>query len=1306
MGAGSSTARRSKKKKPASQNAQQQQRAGGGVDVVGTEDLRHEALPEHDAIQHAASPASLTESRGDTVVATSRTDADAAVVKELQQQGGDAERRDDGRDAGVSGGANSATKAFGGASKWKIAKKVTKSVGVSSLLKRNLELFSFRRPHEDNASGDGRTLSELLDDGDLDVDDIDVERLPKRQRRKVLKRRLRELQLKKRNLYTIPEDVMKSKKLEKLDVSWNQLETISEEMFGELRELREVDVGFNNLTYIPESIEECEFLDTLICRHNKIRFLPGSLHALVSLRELDASNNTLVQFPHEVRELVHLERLDLSHNEIERVGKTLGTVPALEELCLQHNTIPALPTEIGRLNVLKILRINDNKLTELPKEVSMCTMLVLLDIGKNQIRALPKELCRCARLRVLRANDNQISTFGRDFSSLRKLDTLDLSDNQLTLFDVNMEKWRRLVTLDLSNNDLTVVSSRIGFLETLKNVGLDGNRKLVIPPRVVTLGTHAIKSYLRTVAKEHDTLQKRIEIFNSSVAGSTVGSSDNFDYLLDHEYHQKTLAAPLSMTLSSKSVALSDMLAPIADVLSDDASVDQTGTGGVGGEGDTGNVGAAVPQDIVEKRIAFQKSMKLTYKVLEEHDIMYGQSAIRRIQLKRNTGIINLYGCGMGSLPPDVSEVVGIRILDVTENNLTLLDMTALDYDKLLSLSAAYNDLRNFVATAFTPLRVLNLAFNELESINDTVSNMPDLRILYLSGNRLTSLPMSFESSTITDIYFGENAFRVFPECVCHMKNLKRLAFPCNHIESLPKTIGMLSKLVYLDGSFNKLTSLPRSFAHLAELAEVNLSFNPLGTVFPDEIGYLENVRDLNLDYTKIVTAPVGIGNLKSIEILRMEGNELEYPFNALYGKNPLNMVKFFKLGLTHLDLSRSGIHELPSTIGRLTELEELDLSNNSITVLPVELGMCAKLKVLKLDGNPLVSPFKDVCKKPYGYLGIISLLDIFRENLDFSGCQLSSFEGLLERHAEHCLSLDVSGNVLETLPSKFCEFSRLTKLILESNSFFIFPMEVCALGALEELYFQNNRLEELPSALFTMPSLRMLVLDGNNIRGLPDRCTSPLEVLTIANNELRVFPRDFCTIKSLRQLNLRMNQLRTFPQNVGELECLEALDISINELKYLPDSLIRCSYLHTLVCDNNNLIELPPDISELRGLQHLLCSNNRLTTLPSDITQMAVLEQMHLHGNPLPETPYLLNCRGRELVHTVTNAIVSKLVEELYDLPFELTVPYSEEAQNYLTSSALSLSLLSTMHTVADPMNSPPTATVLVGEGESITDY
>ena len=102
----------------------------------------------------------------------------------------------------------------------------------------------------------------------------------------------------------------------------------------------------------------------------------------------------------------------------------------------------------------------------------------------------------------------------------------------------------------------------------------------------------------------------------------------------------------------------------------------------------------------------------------------------------------------------------------------------------------------------------------------------------------------------------------------------------------------------------------------------------------------------------------------------------------------------------------------------------------------------------------------------------------------------------------------------------------------------------------------------------------------------------------------------------------------------------------------------------------------------------------------------MAVLEQMHLHGNPLPETPYLLNCRGRELVHTVTNAIVSKLVEELYDLPFELTVPYSEEAQNYLTSSALSLSLLSTMHTVADPMNSPPTATVPVGEGESITDY
>ena len=242
--------------------------------------------------------------------------------------------------------------------------------------------------------------------------------------------------------------------------------------------------------------------------------------------------------------------------------------------------------------------------------------------------------------------------------------------------------------------------------------------------------------------------------------------------------------------------------------------------------------------------------------------------------------------------------------------------------------------------------------------------------------------------------------------------------------------------------------------------------------------------------------------------------------------------------------------------------------------------------------------------------------------------------------------------------------------------------MQVCALDKLEELFLQNNSLEEVPDALFTMLSLRLLVLDNNYIKWLPEMCRSPLRVLTIANNELKGFPARFCEIETLERLILRMNQIETLPQNIGGLRSLEAIDVSVNELKYIPDSIIACSQLHTLMCDNNRLMELPPDISELANLRCLLASNNKLATIPSDITRIASLEQLHLHGNHLPEIPFSLNCQGKEFVHAVTNSIVSKLVEELYDVPFELTVPFSEEAQMVLQGSAAALSLthMSTM--------------------------
>src|SRR5687767_14645801 len=60
--------------------------------------------------------------------------------------------------------------------------------------------------------------------------------------------------------------------------------------------------------------------------------------------------------------------------------------------------------------------------------------------------------------------------------------------------------------------------------------------------------------------------------------------------------------------------------------------------------------------------------------------------------------------------------------------------------------------------------------------------------------------------------------------------------------------------------------------------------------------------------------------------------------------------------GATDLDLSDSGLTELPPEIGQLTGLQELSLGYNQLTSLPLEIGQLTNLERLSLDANSLTN--------------------------------------------------------------------------------------------------------------------------------------------------------------------------------------------------------------------------------------------------------------------------------------------------------------------------------------------------------------
>lgn len=178
--------------------------------------------------------------------------------------------------------------------------------------------------------------------------------------------------------------IAKANKMQLLDVSYNEFSKIpkyidnftclqilrfdnnhldnnkSLKLLGKLVNLIQLDLSYNLLEDIPEDVfVNLKLLKILNINHNKLTSLPKSLEKLNKLYHLGVMNNKLKKVP---RLPLYIKYLNLSHNELQEIPSSLNKpMINLTTLVLSYNHIKKIPSWFFNLTSLVNLYLEFNE---------------------------------------------------------------------------------------------------------------------------------------------------------------------------------------------------------------------------------------------------------------------------------------------------------------------------------------------------------------------------------------------------------------------------------------------------------------------------------------------------------------------------------------------------------------------------------------------------------------------------------------------------------------------------------------------------------------------------------------------------------------------------------------------------------------------------------------------------------------------------------------------------------------------------------------------------------------------------------
>ena len=191
---------------------------------------------------------------------------------------------------------------------------------------------------------------------------------------------------------------------------------------------------------------------------------------------------------------------------------------------------------------------------------------------------------------------------------------------------------------------------------------------------------------------------------------------------------------------------------------------------------------------------------------LTEGQVAIAGEIVRLSSSRPTSGVIDWHDLEMNHMEASWFDIPGITHLvyiGLSSNRLRCLPERVLDFKSLQKLQIHHNCISYLPAELFNMpnLKVIDASFNKIVSLPEILRYplTSSLENLNLASNRLTDLPNYFINSKIVVLDISSNRLSKVPDCAIHLHRLNTLSLDYNiGIEFIPYEIGNLPDLAVL----------------------------------------------------------------------------------------------------------------------------------------------------------------------------------------------------------------------------------------------------------------------------------------------------------------------------------------------------------------------------------------------------------------------------------------------------------------------------------------------------------------------------